>query len=129
MYACDVLSPQTAKIKDVVHNQWLTKGGWEGWAQFELAYGLSRYMRALAQAKTANGDELICDIAREEDYPGTDQRFDFYLSGVFTTALQNQHSDSNPNSTLPDPRSRSEFYFVELKCQGAGRLWMGSSTG
>ncbi|KAK7702166.1 hypothetical protein SLS64_009744 [Diaporthe eres] len=114
----DVLSPQTDKIKGVVHNQWLDKGGWEGWAQFELAYGLSRYMGALAEAKTVGGDEFDYDLVREENYPETDQRFDFHLSCSLTTALQFQHWKSNPNSTLPDPRSRDESYFAELKCQG-----------
>lgn len=115
----DVLSPQINKIKDVIYNQWLSTGGWEGWAQFELAYGLDKYMRALAEAKSVGGDECLYTLAREEQYPKTNQRFDFCLSGQLTTALQLQHADRLPNEPWTrDPRSRSEEHYFELKCQG-----------
>lgn len=115
----DVLSPQIKKIKDVIYNQWLSTGGWEGWAQFELAYGLDKYMRALAEAKSVGGDECLYTLAREEQYPKTNQRFDFCLSGQLTTALQLQHADRLPNEPWTrDPRSRSEEHYFELKCQG-----------
>lgn len=114
----DVLSPQTNKIKDVVYHQGLSNGGWEGWAQFELGYGLDKYMKALAEEKSVGGDECLYELAREEKYPETDQRWDFYMYGSLTTAMQQQHWDQFPNSTQQDPRSRSEVYYFELKCQG-----------
>ncbi len=84
------------------------KGGWEGWAQVEIATALSDYRRAsFARAGDALRAALTRTLREEPVYPST-----------LTAKGGTSQKRADIVVEVGGPESR-EFVIIELKCEGA----------